>query len=207
MLEGYGITECSPVLTINRPKEKHIGVGRPMDEIEVCIVNPEKKTLLKEGEQGLILVRGPNIFSGYLDRDSRDAFVDCGGKKWYVTGDLGFISSEHYLTISGRLKRFVKIGGEMISLPAMEIALQEVYESEDGEPTLALSYLEREGERPHICLFTTYCSTVEEINKTLKKVGFGNLARINQVFKIKEIPVLGTGKTDHRKLKELLRQN
>ena len=205
VLEGYGITECSPVLTLNRPHEKQVGVGRPIDGVKVRVVDPETKTILEEGKQGLILVRGPNVFGGYLDRDSRDAFVEYDGETWYVTGDLGFISPDHYLTISGRLKRFVKIGGEMISLPAMETALQDVYQPENGEPTLALSYLEKEGERPHICLFTTSSFTVEEINGTLKKLGFGNLARINQVIELEEIPVLGTGKTDHRQLKDLLK--
>ena len=204
VLEGYGITECSPVLTINRPGEKHTGVGKPIKGVELCIVDIDKNRTLGEEEQGIILVRGPNVFDGYLDRDSKDAFVEHAGKKWYITGDLGFLTIDNQLVISGRLKRFVKIAGEMISLPAMETALQEVYPGEDGEVAIALSYLEKEGERPEIFLFSTFDLARKEINETLSKAGFGNLARINHVIKIDAIPVLGTGKIDYLQLKNLL---
>ena len=76
------------------------------------------------------------------------------GKQYYVTGDLGHIDTQGNLHISGRLKRFVKIGGEMVSLPAMEEDIQSKYPNTDGEVYLAINYLETEGERPLIGLFT-----------------------------------------------------
>ena len=207
ILEGYGITECSPVLTINRPGENHVGVGKPIDGVDVCIVDVETKDVLQRGEQGLILVAGPNVFSGYLDRDAADAFIEVRGKRWYVTGDLGFITPEGQLVLSGRLKRFVKIGGEMISLPAMEATLQMAYKIDGSEPSIALSYREEEGKRPEIYGFTPMELTTASINKTLSEAGFGNLSRVKHVIRINEMPVLGSGKIDYRRLRSFLTEN
>ena len=204
ILEGYGITECSPVLSINRPGKGPSGVGPPVGDVEIRILNEGQDTGVERGQRGLIIVRGSNVFEGYLGRDSEDAFMVFEGKKWYITGDLGSLDKENNLWISGRLRRFVKVGGEMISLPAMEEALEKHLNTEDEEQKSALSYLEREGDRPIICLFTVVNIEVEEANKILKKEGFSNLHKINHQIKLDEIPVLGTGKTDHRKLKSIL---
>ena len=198
------VPQYSPLTTREKAK---IGVGKPISGVEICIVDEEQEEAQEIGQRGLILVRGPNIFSGYLDRDSTQSFAQFENRKWYITGDLGFLNKDNYLTISGRLKRFVKIGGEMISLPAMEEVLQNHFPTLDGIPNLGLTYLETAGKRPSICLFTNLSLSVEVVNETLKKSGFSSLAKVNIVEKIKEIPVLGTGKIDYRSLTTLLKEN
>ncbi len=207
ILEGYGITETGPVLTFNRVGEERVGVGKPISNVKLCIVHPETREPVPTGERGLILASGPNIFPGYLGNPDTESFHIVDKKKWYVTGDLGFLDEGGNLTISGRLKRFVKIGGEMISLPAMEAALKEKYPDEDGEPRLAIISLERDDERPLLALFATFDCTVDEANQLLKDAGFSNLARIGRQIRIDELPKLGTGKADYQSLKRRLKQD
>ncbi len=203
LLEGYGITETSPALTITPPDEPRVGVGTPVGDVELLIVDPDTYKPLPQGERGLILARGSNVFSGYLQRDSSDSFQEVDGKTYYVTGDLGYLNEKKHLTISGRLKRFVKIGGEMISLPAMEDAIADKWPSED-EPNAAIVPHEQEGERPELYLFNTFGAELSDVNATLKEAGFTNLARVTDVIEIEDIPQLGTGKTDYQTLKRML---
>jgi long-chain-fatty-acid--[acyl-carrier-protein] ligase len=205
LIEGYGITECSPVLTVNPIIGLHRGVGQPLPGVEIAIVHPETFEALPLDMQGLILVRGPNIFSGYINNDVNSPFVEHDGKSWYVTGDLGFLDREGYLTISGRLKRFIKIGGEMISLASIEDVLQKVVSNNGSAihlegPSLAISAKEISGERPRIVLFSCLPITVDEVNNSLKQAGFSNLVRISSVVELKEIPLMGTGKINYRVL-------
>lgn len=203
--EGYGITECSPVLTANRINHPAQGVGRPLRGVELCIVDPDTHRVLSQGERGLILARGPNIFSGYLNPGLMSPFVEVDGKIWYLTGDLGFLDKESNLTLSGRLKRFIKIGAEMISLASIEDALlQEAMEkqwtvSEDG-PILAICAKEDEGHRPRIYLFTRFAISIEEVNNALRDAGFSNITRVASVHQLKEIPIMGSGKINYREL-------
>ena len=205
VLEGYGITETAPVLTLNPPGQPPVGVGRPLGDVRLLIVDPETKAPLPVGQRGLILASGDNVFGGYLGRDSRDAFVASDGRRWYITGDLGVLDEVGNLTLAGRLKRFIKVGGEMISLPAMEEAIQQAYPHTDGLVRSALAYLDRPGQRPLLCLYTTFAAECDAINDVLRRAGFSSLARVNQVTQLPEIPVLGTGKTDYRRLTELLK--
>lgn len=202
--EGYGITECAPILTLNPYGQKRIGVGLPLKDVDILIVHPETHIPLPRNKEGLILAWGPNIFSGYLNPKIASPFMEIGGKKWYVTGDLGFLNEEGYLILSGRLKRFVKVGGEMISLASIEeTLLAEAYVkgwSNDDKPFLAVSAKEEEGKKGEIHLFTTFDITLEEANDILKKRGMSNLIRIFQVHKVPFIPLLGTGKIDYKAL-------
>ena len=203
--EGYGITECSPVLTANRISEPPIGVGRPMNSVELCIVHQDTYEVLPKGERGLILARGDSIFSGYLNPGLASPFIEVDGKQWYNTGDLGYLDEKNHLTLSGRLKRFIKVGGEMISLASIEdVLLQEALSkhwtaAEDG-PVLAVSAKEDEGQKPKIFLFTKFPAEVDEVNKTLKAAGFSNIVKISAVFHLMEIPIMGTGKINYREL-------
>lgn len=205
VLEGYGITECSPVLTFNRPGEPHVGVGQPMPGIEMIIVNPETNALLETGQQGMILVRGPSVFSGYLNPGLSSPFVTVNGKQWYKTGDLGYLDDKQNLTIAGRLKRFIKIGGEMVSLAAIEDALlqsasKKGWPTNPEGPTLAICAKEDNGDRPKIALFTQFDASVDDVNKALKESGFSNIVKVSSVIKLTEIPVMGTGKINYRAL-------
>ncbi len=207
LLEGYGITECSPVLTANSPNRQRAGVGKPVGDVRLKIVHPETELPVDTGERGLILVTGSNIFKGYLDRTSQNVFRQIDGQQYYVTGDLGYLDTQGNLYISGRLKRFVKIGGEMVSLPAMEEDIESKYPNTDGEVYLAINYLETEGERPLIGLFTVLDISLDDVNKIFKETGRSNLERVHKVFKIDEIPLLGSGKTDYQKLTRLLHES
>lgn len=205
LLEGYGITECSPVLSMNPIVGVHKGVGKAFPGVELCIVHPETYETLSVNQQGLILARGANIFSGYLNKDVASPFVQHEGKQWYKTGDLGTIDEDGYLTISGRLKRFIKIGGEMISLSAIENALLQAslkhgLSTQMEGPLLAVCAKEVVGEKPKIYLFSRFDSSLEEINQSLKEQGFSNLVKISEVKQMSEIPVMGTGKVNYRAL-------
>ncbi len=204
LLEGYGITECSPVISLNRVEEPRIGVGRPIDGTEILIVDPETSKPLAQGERGMILVRGESVFQGYLG-NVQDPFVEAEGKSWYKTGDLGFLSESGALTLSGRLKRFVKVAGEMISLPAMEEILIQQWPHDDEGPRIAVEALEIDGQRPVLCLFTRSLNIeVEEANALLRQAGFAVVGRLSEVRNLEALPLLGTGKTDYRSLKTLL---
>jgi long-chain-fatty-acid--[acyl-carrier-protein] ligase len=204
LLEGYGITECAPVLTINpieRQKENSVGVF--INGVDYLITDLHGNRTLGVREQGMILVKGENVFRGYPDKGVPSPFVTIDGEQYYKTGDLGFVDEEGYLFITGRLKRFIKIGGEMISLPAIENALLKKYYSEE-KPLIAI-----EGsdvvQPPQIVLFTVLKDLeLDEVNHQLKENGFSNLIRINRIMLLDEIPVLGTGKTDYKTLKAMI---
>lgn len=204
-IEGYGITECSPVLTFNRQGKPHRGVGLPAQGVELLIVHPETFEPLPVGTQGLILARGPNVFSGYLNPSVSSPFIEVKGLPWYKTGDLGFLDEEGALTISGRLKRFVKIGAEMISLAAVEdgllqVGLEKGWPVGHEGPALAVSAKEVVGEKPRFYLFTKLELDLEEVNKALKDAGFSNLVKFSEIFRLPDIPVMGTGKINYRLL-------
>lgn len=205
VLEGYGITECAPVLTMNRVDRKKKGVGQALHNVELCVVNPDTLELQPPNKQGLILARGPNVFHGYLNPGIEPPFLDIENKSWYRTGDLGDLDDDGYLTISGRMKRFIKIGPEMVSLSAIEDALlqmapQKGWPTSQEGPTLAICAKEQEGEKPKIFLFTKFPLTLEEVNKAMKEAGYSNLIKISAVQQIDDIPLMGTGKVNYRAL-------
>lgn len=212
VIEGYGITECSPILTLNLPDRVSTGVGVPFPGVELKVVHPETLEDLPLSQPGLILATGPNIFHGYLDPSLPSPFIEQGGKRWYLTGDLGFIDSSGYLTLSGRQKRFTKIGGEMVSLTAIEEALIQASHSKgwkvDPErPSVAVCAKEEAGKKTEIYLFTIFDASLDEVNKALKEQGMSNLIRIRSIKKLPFIPLLGTGKIDYRKLATKLNGN
>ena len=200
VLEGYGITECSPVVSVTRPNQPRIGVGHPITGVSVTIVHPEKLEAVPEGGQGLILIKGPSVFSGYLD-PKLDPFIEYWGERWYNSGDLGILK-DGALIITGRLKRFIKIAGEMVSLGAVEEALQKRVPSPDGAPSVAVLAQGSEGDgRPKLVAFAAGELSVETANATLKIAGFPPLVHISETRQIKSLPVLGSGKTDYQELK------
>lgn len=202
LIEGYGITECSPVLTMTPPGTPRIGVGLPMPSVRLLIVHPETMEPVPVGTQGLILASGPNIFPGYLGV-SQNPFFDYDGLRWYITGDLGFVDAAGFLSLSGRLKRFVKIGGEMISLQAIEQILLSRLPEGHPLPAVALKAKEEAGTKTTLHAFVTFPLSLEEANHLIKEAGLSNLARLTSVRPLKELPLLGTGKINYRGLPEL----
>ena len=201
IVEGYGITECSPVVAANRPEHIKMGtVGTPVDGVETCLVDPETHQPVPHGATGLLLVRGPSIFKGYLNYDGPDPFVEVDGKRWYVTGDLVQLDEEGCIRFAGRLKRFLKAGGEMISLPALEEPLTNRYPPTEKGPQVAVEGIEMsEGRR--IVLFTTLDISLRDANAILAEAGFRGVMRLDEVRRVDGVPVLGTGKTDYKVLR------
>jgi long-chain-fatty-acid--[acyl-carrier-protein] ligase len=204
-VEGYGITECAPVLTMNQLNVPPKGVGKALPGVELSVVDIDTHERMPIEKQGLVLARGPNIFSGYLNKGLSSPFIQVNGKEWYNTGDLGYLDKEGYLYLSGRLKRFIKVGPEMISLASIEDALLEVaheksWTPEEEGPRLAICAKEFAGEKPKIFLFTKFPVSVEEVNKSLREAGFSNLVKVTNVQQLPEIPIMGTGKINYRLL-------
>ncbi len=206
LIEGYGITECSPVVTIVRPGEPAVGVGRPLDGIEVCIIDEQDKILPLRSE-GEICIRGESVFSGYL-LSNKCPFITLSEQKWYRSGDRGYLDEKGNLTLTGRLKRFVKIGGEMISLGGLEEEIFSVCKDkgwvEDPFAGSSLALIAREEDKASLILFTALALAKDEINIALKERGWGRIVKIAEIKQIKEIPLTGTGKIDYRYLEEHL---
>ena len=202
--EGYGITECSPVVSANIPGCIVKGsIGKVMPSMEYAVVNEGINKRCKNGERGRLLVSGKNVFSGYINHTGKSPFVEFEGKQWYDTGDLVTESSDGVLTFAGRLKRFVKLGGEMISLPAIESVLTEKFPANEGEPQLAVEAVESD-KQPEITLITTADISREHANHLIKDAGLSALHNIRKVIKHDVIPLLGTGKTDYQTIKEMI---
>lgn len=200
LLEGYGITECSPGVSANTPKATRIGtLGRPMDGVEVCVVDLETRQVLPPGKMGMLQVHGPSVFPGYLG-DEESPFVEHDGKRWYVTGDLAQIDDDGYIHFSGRLKRFVKAGGEMISLPALEEPLAERFPPDEDGPQVAVEGIEKDNGR-RIVLFARPAIELREANDIIAQAGFRGVMRLDEVRHLNRLPLLGTGKVDYKVLR------
>jgi acyl-CoA synthetase (AMP-forming)/AMP-acid ligase II/1-acyl-sn-glycerol-3-phosphate acyltransferase/acyl carrier protein len=201
--EGYGITECSPVVSIN---DGHMPgtIGKILPSLHHAIVHPETLRRVMPGQTGMLLLRGPSIFSGYLNYGGPAPFVELEGAQWYRTGDLVSEDENGVLTFAGRLKRFVKLGGEMISLPAIEDVLVRHFADKAAEgPVLAVESTPLDT-APELVLFTVQSIAREAANQAIREAGLSSLHNIRAVRVVESIPTLGTGKTDYRALKAML---
>jgi acyl-CoA synthetase (AMP-forming)/AMP-acid ligase II/1-acyl-sn-glycerol-3-phosphate acyltransferase len=204
ILEGYGITECSPVVSANRIGNSKAGtVGTPVDNVEVCIVDVDQGTRVPSGQTGMLLVSGPSIFEGYYCHEGDSPFVEYEGKNWYRTGDLVSQDSDGFLYFQGRLKRFLKAGGEMISLPALEEPFLKKFPADIDGPKVAVEGVETSDGR-HIVLFTTQDLSLREASQILLEAGLRGVMRLDEVRKMEKLPILGTGKTDYKELRKLI---
>ena len=165
-------------------------------------VDLETGDVLPPGKMGMLLVSGPSVFNGYLG-DEASPFEERQGKRWYVTGDLVEIDRDGFIYFRGRLKRFLKAGGEMISLPALEEPFTRRYPPDENGPRVAVEGVETESGR-NIVLFTTEPITIKEANALLFEVGFRGVMRLDEVRRLDTIPVLGTGKIDYRPLRAMI---
>ena len=154
-IEGYGTTECAPVVAANtldyraagffQPGSRRGYVGQPLPGVTVRIVDPDTFELQPPDTPGMLLVRGPNVMRGYLGRDDLTAKVMRDG--WYVTGDMAFVDEDGFLHITDRLSRFSKIGGEMVPHGRVEEALQEAADAPMQVFAVTAVPDERKGER------------------------------------------------------------
>jgi long-chain-fatty-acid--[acyl-carrier-protein] ligase len=205
LLEGYGITECSPIVAVNREENFRRGsIGLPLANVRVRVVDIETFAPLPTGDTGMLLVCGPSVFPGYIGGDAASPFAQQDGARWYITQDLARLDADGFIWFAGRLKRFLKAGGEMISLPAMEDPLANLYppDKEQG-PRVAVEGIETPGGR-RIVLFTTEPLTLRQANDVLQQAGMRGIMRLDEVRRVASIPLLGTGKTDYKVLRQMI---
>lgn len=207
VLEGYGITECAPVVSVNPPRQARRGtVGKPLPGVDISVVDLETDKKVPPGQMGMLLVSGPTIFPGYLGTETPSPFREREGKRWYVTGDLVQVDEAGYIHFSGRLKRFLKAGGEMISLPALEEPFVQLFPPTKDGPRVAVEGVEIDGGGRRIVLFTTEEISLREANELLHREGFHGVMRLDEVRRVDSLPVLGTGKTDYKVLRARILQ-
>ena len=199
ILEGYGATETAPVLAVNTPMAYRGGtVGQLLPDIEHHL------TPVPGIEQGGMLhVRGPNLMSGYYLYDAPGVLrppSSGAGEGWYETGDVVSIDDDGFVSVIGRVKRFAKIAGEMVSLEVVEkIALQASPEAKHGATTQPDN---TRGET--IVLFSTDAALTRDILvESARKLGITELAVPGKIQRVESLPLLGTGKTDYVTLKQL----
>jgi acyl-[acyl-carrier-protein]-phospholipid O-acyltransferase/long-chain-fatty-acid--[acyl-carrier-protein] ligase len=199
ILEGYGATECAPCVSVNTPLEPRYGsVGRLLPGMEYKLEPVEGVT-----EGGRLFVRGPNVMKGYLNADANAKFLALDG--WYDTGDIVSVDAEGYLHILGRMKRFAKVSGEMVSLSAVEDALAGAFPQYGLHCQVAIVTRPDEGKGEVLIAVTNEPKlTMDEIRDAIKAKGLTNLSVPREIKAVKEIPKLGTGKVDHRGLQALM---
>ena len=198
IIEGYGVTECSPILAANtRLAARHGTSGRFAPCVEYRLEPVEGVA-----EGGRLFVRGPNIMKGYLNPDANAAFQALGG--WYDTGDIVSVDEDGYVAIRGRAKRFAKISGEMVSLTAVEDALAGAFPHYGSRCTIAVVALadSEKGEKL-VAVTNEPRLQLAEVRAMIRTKGLSNLCAPREVRVVSAIPKLGAGKTDHR---ELVRQ-
>jgi 1-acyl-sn-glycerol-3-phosphate acyltransferase len=214
-VEGYGCTELSPLASVNIPPSRSVDnfqpdrkegtVGRPVPGVCAMINDIDTGVELGVNEPGMLMIKGPNVMQGYLNRPDLTEKVIKDG--WYNTGDIAFIDDEGFIHITGRLSRFSKIGGEMVPHIKIEEKLNELAGTVDAEHvSIGVSAVpdEKKGERL-IVLHTKLNKTPQELCAGLSQAGFPNLfiPGADDFFEVEHLPVLGTGKLDLRALKEM----
>ncbi|MEO0478679.1 MAG: AMP-binding protein [Planctomycetota bacterium] len=202
LLEGYGVTECAPLVSCTRPGMAEGGtMGKPLLGVTTRVVDPDSLESVSTGEPGMLLVGGPSVFPGYLDYDGPSPFVEIEGERYYVTKDLVVDDQNGTRHFAGRLMRFLKSGGEMVSLPAIEAPLTREFPPDDQGPQLAVEGIESPR---RIVLFTRAELDTAEANRIVHDAGLRGVLRVDEVIRLDAIPVLGTGKIDYKVLKHRL---
>lgn len=221
ILEGYGLTECSPCLTANVPMIPRFGsAGRFLPGIEYQLervegVGPEGGAAAETNPEpawhpngagrgvGRLLVRGPNVMRGYLNPEANARFQALGG--WYDTGDIVRVDEDGYVFVLGRLKRFAKIGGEMVSLAAVEEALAGAFPQYGLRFAVAVLVRPDEERGEQLVAVTNELKlTPAEVRAAVQARGLGNLAVPRKLKVLPELPRLGSGKLDYRQLEKLI---
>lgn len=199
IMEGYGATECAPVLSLNTPLNYRPGtVGRLLPGVEHCLV-----PVAGIARGGVLHVRGPNLMRGYYLYDNPEVLQPPAsevGEGWYNTGDVVDVDDDGFVTIHGRVKRFAKIAGEMVSLEVVERIACHVSPGHQHAATLEL--VSQSGEST--VLFTTDPALDRvALQKAARELGAQDLAVARRVVHVAVLPLLGSGKTDYVTLKTL----
>lgn len=213
--EGYGCTELTPLATINAPNvllddfltmEKCSDpdtIGMPPPGTVAAIIDPETNEFLPQGAEGMLAVTGPQVMKGYLkdeEKTNNVVFIK-DERRWYKTGDKCTITEDGFVKILGRYSRFAKLGGEMISLTAVELRIGETKILDGKEFAVTAVPDSSKGER--IVLLVKEAEDPEDIARKLRKSGMPPLMQPGSVFSVESIPKLGSGKWDFPGMKKL----
>ena len=201
ILEGYGATECGPVLAVNTPMGCRPGSVGKMVPLMRYVLEPAPG--IDRG--GVLHVSGPNVMLGYLryERPGVLERTDSSGRGgWYCTGDIVEIDEDDFVYVRGRVKRFAKVAGEMVSLEAVENVIAQ------GYPNATHAVVSRPDARKgeELVLFTTADLAREDLRGLTKREGVPELAVPAVIRRLDALPTLGTGKTDYVKLNALARE-
>ena len=215
--EAYGATELSPLVAANVPPSRHVP-GRPVDAREGTVGKPilgcraritdrDGQQELPVGEEGLLWIGGPNVMQGYLDRPDLTAKVVRDG--WYCTGDIARLDREGFITITGRQSRFSKIGGEMVPHLTIEEAVNAELGAAEGDLLAVVTSVPDRAKGERLIVF--HLPTDRAPRDIVKKLGERGLPNLwvpsaDSFATIEEIPVLGSGKLDLRRLGEMARE-
>ena len=230
ILEGYGATECSPGISANLPMKSRPGSAGPflpgieyklepvegISDEETARSNTELHPSPRQPDQpptlnpqpstphvGRLFVRGPNVMRGYLNPEANAKFLSLGG--WYDTGDIVKVDADGFVYILGRLKRFAKVSGEMVSLAAVEDILSTAFPRYGLKFGVAVISRPDEAKGEKLIAVTNESRlTVEEVREVIRSRGLNNLAVPREIKVVHYLPRLGTGKINHRELERLL---
>lgn len=199
VLEGYGATECSPCISVNTPMQPNYGsAGRFMPGMQYRL-----EPIEGVAEGGRLFVSGPNVMRGYLNPEANAHFQALKG--WYDTGDVVSVDSDGFVHILGRLKRFAKVSGEMVSLTAVEEALAGAFPEFGFRCEVAVvSKPDPDRGEALVAVTNEPKLKLDQIRAALKSKGFSNLCVPRDVVALREIPKLGTGKVNHREVQKLV---
>jgi acyl-[acyl-carrier-protein]-phospholipid O-acyltransferase/long-chain-fatty-acid--[acyl-carrier-protein] ligase len=200
ILEGYGVTETSPVLALNTPMFNKFGtVGRLLPGMEARL---EKVEGVDDEGAGRLFVRGPNVMLGYLRADN-PGVLEPPPDGWYDTGDIVAIDEQGYIAIKGRAKRFAKIGGEMISLAAVEALANELWPNYVS--AVAAVPDARKGERL-ILVTDKKSATRADFQTYARSKHASELMFPSEIIVLDKLPLLGSGKPDLQALRKFVRE-
>jgi acyl-[acyl-carrier-protein]-phospholipid O-acyltransferase/long-chain-fatty-acid--[acyl-carrier-protein] ligase len=218
-VEGYGATELSPITSVNIPASRQYDsfqvecregtVGRPLKSVAAKVTDLDTGVELGPGESGMLWITGPNVMQGYLNMPDKTDEVLVDG--WYQTGDVVMLDEDGFITITGRMSRFSKIGGEMVPHVKIEELLtkmvdQTPQDDTDDRPCIAVTAVPHatKGERL-IVLHTAINKSVDELRQGLTAAGLPNLFIPNaDCFRqVPELPLLGSGKLDLKGIKQM----
>jgi acyl-[acyl-carrier-protein]-phospholipid O-acyltransferase/long-chain-fatty-acid--[acyl-carrier-protein] ligase len=219
--EGYGLTETSPATNLNLPNIAEDGntpvlpssrngsVGQMLPGIAVRLTNPATEKPIPVNQQGLIWLKGANVFHGYLNNPTKSAEVLQDG--WFLTGDVGRLDEDGFLFIEGRISRFSKIGGEMVPHETLEAAITKALElDQESERKIAVVSIPDEQKGEAIILLSTVAGLALEqecidLRYKLMDAGIPSLWCPKRIVPAKEIPILASGKLDIKGCEELVR--
>ena len=211
-LEGYGATECSPVIAVNVPNVEYDGllqqgtlegsVGRPLPNLQIKVTDPDTGEPVAPGESGLLWVKGPSVMQHYLGNPEKTAEVLVDG--WYNTGDIVKLEGDEFIVITDRLTRFSKLAGEMISHSAVEEVLQGAVGCTPDKLAVTGIPDERKGEKL-VVVYAEELGDPGQFQDAIRALDIPNLWKPDSRnwIAVDALPTLGTGKLDLKGLKEV----